>query len=316
MKYSFIPMLHLQLFAEGGAGAAGVAGDGGTAQGSGVTAAAAVPQVKGVKSNPLADVKYGVQPEEGAPAAEVQKATETPPDLNAEFESLIKGKYKQQYNERMQSTIQQRLKGNTQIVERYNSMAPMLEMLGAKYGTKADDIEGLIKAIQDDDAFYEDEASRRDMSVEQLKQLKKMERENDALRRQMQESKKREDADNQYATWFTQAESAKQVYPTFDLKTEIGNPEFIRLLDAGVDVRTAYEVIHRDEIIPAAMAFAVKTTEEKIARKVAANGARPSENGMGAQAATTVKSDVSKLNKADIREIQRRVANGERISFG
>ena len=55
MKFkSFIPMLSLQLFAEGGAG------DGGTAQGQGVTEAAALPQTKADK-NPLASVKYGIQ---------------------------------------------------------------------------------------------------------------------------------------------------------------------------------------------------------------------------------------------------------------
>ena len=94
--YYFIPMLNLQLFAEGGAGAG--AGDGGTAEGQGVTEAAALPQTKGEKSNPLAGVKYGIQ-EESAPAAEVQEEPQTQPepaDLEAEFEDLIKGKYKAQ----------------------------------------------------------------------------------------------------------------------------------------------------------------------------------------------------------------------------
>ena len=89
MKFkSFIPMLNLQLFAEGAG-----AGDGGTAQGQGATEAAALPQTKGAKSNPLADVKYGIQ-EETAPAAEVQETTTAVVDRNAEFEKLIKGEYK------------------------------------------------------------------------------------------------------------------------------------------------------------------------------------------------------------------------------
>ena len=80
----FIPMHSLQIFAEGGAGgAAGAAGAGdggnGTAQGQGVTAEAASQQTKGVKGNPLANVKYGIQ-EEAAPAAEVQKTTEEVPE--------------------------------------------------------------------------------------------------------------------------------------------------------------------------------------------------------------------------------------------
>ena len=83
---SFIPMLSLQVFAEG-------AGDGGTAQGQGVTAEAASQQT-GAK-NSLADVKYGVQ-EGAAPAAEVQQTTEVQTNPDAEFESLIKGQYKAQ----------------------------------------------------------------------------------------------------------------------------------------------------------------------------------------------------------------------------
>ena len=102
-----IPMLNLQLFAEGGAGAG--AGEGGTAEGQGVTEAAALPQTKGEKNNPLANVKYGIQEEE-APAAKVQKET-VAPDRNATFEALIKGEYKDLYDAKMQDTIQKRLKG-------------------------------------------------------------------------------------------------------------------------------------------------------------------------------------------------------------
>ena len=78
---NFIPMYNLQLFADG---AAGAGADGGTAQGQGVTAGAASQQTKGAKGNSLAEVKYGIQPEESAPAAGVQKTSEAQPDLNAE----------------------------------------------------------------------------------------------------------------------------------------------------------------------------------------------------------------------------------------
>ena len=130
--YHLIPMLNLQLFAEGAG-----AGDGGTAEGQGVTEAAAVPQTKGEKSNPLANVKYGIQ-EESAPAAEVQTAT---PDRNAEFEALIKGQYKDLYDAKMQDTIQKRLKGTKETVDKYNALQPVLEILGKKHGVDATDIE-------------------------------------------------------------------------------------------------------------------------------------------------------------------------------
>ena len=317
MKIDFnIPMLNLQLFAEGGAGgAAGTGGDGGTAQGQGVTEAAALPQTKGAKNNPLADVKYGIQDEGVAPAAEVQPTTEAQPDLNAEFEKLIKGQFKEQYDSRVQDTIQKRLKSSKETVDKYNALTPTLEILAKKYGVDATDIEALNKAIQDDDSYFEEEALERGISVQQLKEIRKMERENADLRRQMQEQQTQENANKLYAAWMNQAEEAKKVYPSFDLRAEMSNPRFVDLLRSNIDVRTAYEVLHKDEIIPAAMQFTAKTVESKIAKKIAAQGTRPAENGMSSQGASLVKSDVSQLSKADRQEIIRRVQRGEKIRF-
>ena len=268
---NFIHPLNLQLFADGGAGAAGAeAGDGGTADGQGVTAAAALPQRKGVKSNPLADVKYGIQ-EESAPAAEVQKQeAAAPPDRNAEFERLIKGEYKDLYDARMQDTIRKRLKGQEETVEKFNSLSPTIELLAKKYGVDASDIDGLNKAIQEDDAYFEEEAMQRGISVQQLKEIRRMERENADLKRQMQEQQTKENASRLYSKWMQQAEDAKKVYPSFSLEAEMKNPDFVDLLRSNIDVGTAYFVLHKDEIIPAAMQFTAKTAEQKVVNKVIA----------------------------------------------
>ena len=304
---TFIPMLSLQVFAEGAG-----AGDGGTAQGQGVTAGAAAQQSKGV-SNPLADVKYGKQAE-AAPAAEVHEEIAVP-DRNAEFEKLIKGEYKDLYDARMQDTIQKRLKGTKETVDKFNSLTPTLELLARKYGVDASDINALNKAIEDDDTYFEDEALQKGISVKQLKEIRAMERENAELRRQMQEQETKENANRLYASWMQQATEAQKVYPGFDLRAEMNNPKFVDLLRSNIDVRTAYEVLHKDEIIPAAMQFAAQTVEKKISNKIIANGARPTENGMSSQASAVVKSDVSQLSRADRDEIRRRVARGEKISF-
>ena len=313
MKFkTFIPMLSLQIFAEGAGGAAAGAGDGGTAEGQGVTEAAALPHTKGAKSNPLANVKYGIQ-EEAASAAEVQQTAT--PDREAEFEKLIKGEYKDQYDARVQDTIQKRLKGSKETVDKYNALTPTLELLAKKYGVDAADIEALNKAIQEDDSYYEEEALEKGLTVQQLKEIRKMERENADLKAKMEESQRQEQGKKLYAAWMQQAEAAKMVYPSFDMKAEMNNPKFVDLLRSNIDVRTAYEVLHKDEIIPAAMQFTAQAMESKIAKKIASNGARPAENGMSSQSAAVVKSDVSQLSKADRAEIIRRVQRGEKIRF-
>ena len=306
-KIILFPMfLDLQLFAEG-------AGDGGTgAEGaSGETAVAAVPQRKGEKANPLANVVYGKQEvEEASPAAEVN--TE---DRNAKFEALIKGEFKDLYDARVQDTIQKRLKGSKETVDKYNALTPTLEMLAKKYGVEATDIEALNKAIEEDDSYYEEEALEKGMTVQQLKEVRKLERENAELKRAKDEQNRKDNAEKLYARWMNESDETKKIYPSFNLQAEMQNPRFTDLLRNNIDVRTAYEVIHKDEIIPAAMHFTAKAVEQKLTNKMIANGARPVENGNSSQGATVTKSDVSQLSKEDRAEIIRRVARGEKIRF-
>ena len=309
--------LNLQLFAEG-------AGAGTGAEGTmGVTGTAAMSQ-KGVKGNSLANVKYGIQHEDAAQVTDVQTkitdadgTTAQTVDRNAEFEKLIKGEYKDLYDARVQDTVQKRLKGTKETVDKYNALTPMFEKLSAKYGVDATDVDALMKAIDEDDSYYEEEALDKGISVEELKRIKSIEKENAELNRQLKEQREKENADKTVAEWIKQSEQVKAIDPSFNLEAEVQNPKFIAVLRIpGVDVKTAFELIHKDEILGSAMQFAVKTTEKKLTDKIIANGARPSENGISSQSASVVKSDVSKLTSADIDEVRRKLARGDKITFG
>lgn len=290
MRTPFLMTLDLQLFAEGGDGGTGSEGA------TGATETAAVSQTS---------------------ITDADGTTATNIDRNAEFEKLIRGEYKEQYDARVQDTIKNRLKGQKETVEKYNALAPTLETLAKKYGVDPSDINALNKAIEEDDAYYEEEALEKGITVEQLKQFKKMERENAELKKLRDEKNAKDAAEKKVAGWMEESKQVKAIYPQFDLRSEMQNPKFVDLLRVpGVDVRTAYELTHKDEIIAGAMQFTAKTVEKKIADKIAAHGARPTENGLNSQSASLTKSDVSQLSKADILDIQRRVARGEKISFG
>lgn len=305
--YSLFRNLDLQLFAEGA-----TAGDGGTGvSGQGETGVAALPQ-KGDKNSSLANVKYGKQDDTVAQTADVQIATE---DRSAKFKELIKGEYKDLYDAEVQGILQKRLKNTNETVEKYNSLQPTLETLAKKYGVDASDIKALNKAIEEDDSYFEEEALEKGITVEQLKAYRKMERENAELRHQMEEQAKKDNADKLYKKWMDEAEATKQVYPSFDLATELQNPKFLDLLTNGVDARTAYEVAHHDEIIHGAMQFTAQTVEKKLTDSIASGSRRPTENGMSSQSAAVVKDDVTRLSKADRDEIIRRVQRGEIIRF-
>ena len=309
-KFNLI-RINLQLFAEGATGAAGA---GVTGSGSPAESAPAMP-TKGAKSNPLADVKYGIQ-DDATGVTQAAAGNETvADDRQSKFEALIKGEYKDLYDARVKDTVEKRLKSSKETVDKYTASIPILEMLGKKYGVDYNDAQALINAIDEDDSYYEDEALEKGMSVEQLKSIRKMERENAELKRQMQEANVREQADRIYAGWMDQSAALKQVYPGFDLNTELQNPRFVDLLRSNIDVRTAYEVLHKDEIIPAAMQFTAQQVQKKLANSIAAGQGRPQENGIGSRASAVVKSDVTQLSKADRQEIIRRVQRGETIRF-
>ena len=312
-KNIFSERINLQLFADGNGGGGGGTGAEGT---NGVTAGVPSLPTKGVK-NPLADVKYGIQ--EDAQTANVQSKTDdgnlATEDRTARFEALIKGEFKDLYDARMQDTIQKRLKGSKEKEAKLDELTPTLEMLSRKYGVDASDIKALNKAIEEDDSYYEDEALEKGVTVEQLKSIRKMERENAELRKQMEEKSNRERAERDVADWMKQAEEAKRSFPNLDLGEELKNPQFIDLLKSGVGVETAYFAVHHRELVPQAMQYTAKAVEQKLTNKIISGGARPTENGISSQASVVVKSDVSQLSKADRAEIIRRVARGEKIKF-
>ncbi|MBQ4065847.1 MAG: hypothetical protein IJD10_07075 [Clostridia bacterium] len=332
--------LDLQLFAEGGAGA----GDGGTAAGgatgvngtdaasqSGVTPADAVSEgsktaKKGVKTNPLANVRYGVQKgeAEGAQAAAVQEQ-ETPAgetsqaDREAEFTRLIEGEYKDLFQAKTQEIVRARVREAKTASDQQEAMneaiSPILDLLGRKYGVDPKDVKALGVALENDDAMFEAEAEKHGMTAQAYRKLVKAENEANRAKRLLAERSKREQADRDYAAWSRQADETKAFYPDFDLRTELKNEQFRSLLKANIDVKNAYEMVHRDELMTAAVAYASQKAEDKVANRVRANAVRPSENGMASPSSAVTKSDVSQLSKADLKEIERRVMRGEKISF-
>ena len=79
----------------------------------------------------------------------------------------------------------------------------------------------------------------------------------------------------------------RQVYPDFDWKRELASPRFGRLVTAGVDGQTAYEIVHRQELLQAAMGYAAEKT----------------------------RSDPRSLTSRELAAIRRRVQDGEKIRF-
>lgn len=318
--------INLQLFAEGGAGGAGAAG-GAAGAGAGSSTGANQSQDAAVTSkrandNPLANVQYGRQEQARDGAQQSDAGTENKQKATTEkipYEDLIKGDYKEEHSRYMDKVIGERLKNQkkaeTDLRNQVESMNPIMDMLSAKYGIESGDMKALAKAIEEDDAYYEAEASDKGVSVEQLKQMRKMEHENAMLRNKMQETMQQEQIRRDMEAWMKQGEAVKKIYPSFDFATESQNKDFNDLIVRGIPIQTAYEIIHKDEIMGGAMQYAVQQTAQKVSQNIQSRAKRPPESGAASDNGIVTKPDVCSLTKEDRAEIARRVARGERITF-
>lgn len=251
-------------------------------------------------------------------AGESQVATgEEAPET---FDSLIQGKYKDDYNKRVNDAIKKRLKNVGDLKGRLESMNPMLQILAERYEMDASDlskldINSLVQKVSEDNSFFEDAALKAGMSVEAYKRMRKAEADNQAMRAQMESNTRQYEQRQKFESFQRAAEEVKQIYPGFNLDVEMQNPEFERLTwQAGVPLRTAYEIMHKDEILAKGMEVATQKTAEMLSNKIQSGKGRPSENGLQSKAAAktegTSPSTWSKEYRAEIRD---RVRRGEKV---
>lgn len=245
-------------------------------------------------------------------------------DDRAEFERLIKGQYKAYYDEKVQGHIKERFKASKQAEARMqktiDGMQPVMQMLAEKYHADPGDVEAISKAIQEDSSYYEDEAAERGMSVEQLKEFKRISRENAALR--AAEEQRQEKAGQQEAMlrWQQQSEAVAQKYPGFQgLEEEANDPatgeRFLQLLSSGIDVENAYKVVHMDDLISGALEYGVNKARHDTVQTIKARGMRPSENGASGTGAAVQHKDVASLTKDERAQLMKRALRGESIDL-
>lgn len=109
------------------------------------------------------------------------------------------------------------------------------------------------------------------------------------------------------------AEEIRRTYPDFDWEKEMLDPSFARLVQCGVDGRTAYEVAHRRELLAQAVHYGALTARQQVSRTLSSGGHRVKENGAGS--VSVLRNDPKALTSAELAAIRARVQKGEKISF-
>ena len=317
MKDILLITADLSLFGEGGGdggatGAAETSGDSNTMP--------AAPEQGQSRKGEYTNTFFGKLPEgvQNTGAAD-QMGAEVPEvsaeDIENQFRSDIRGKYKDAFTKETQKIINNRFKETKNLQKQLGDQQGIIDSLMQIYNVQDGDLTKLQKAMDDDYNMWADAADREGLSVDTYKEMFKVKQRNAQLERENAARESQQRADAQYNQWMSEAEEVKKTFPSFDINQEIQNPEFGRLLQSGVPVMHAFKVMHMDEIVSGAMQTTAKLTEKRVADSIRANGNRPRENGASTQSAFTLKDDVNKLTKADRAEIARRAARGEIISF-
>lgn len=277
----------------------------------------------------------GAEGAEGTSAGEVstESAAETQPgesntsdadsqpteEERAKAYQQFKKDYKDLYTKDFQETFNRRFKDVKNLESQLNEYTPLMDMLKERYNVS--DVKGAIKALENDDAYWEQAAYDNNMSVEQYKEVSKLKRENRAFHEQMEYIQSQQRAVQTRQAWESEVESLKAQYPDMDIASEIEDQRFQNLLlsltQAGFPnpVQIAYETCHADEVKAAIVSHVAQQTEKKVTDNIKAKGSRPVENGASSSNAFSQKVDVANLTDKEMDEYIRRSQRGESISF-
>ncbi len=190
---------------------------------------------------------------------------------DAEFEALIENEYKEQFTKKVQKIISKRLRE--------------------------------VKTVKEEkDTFTEEK---------KIELIKRLLSENRELKKRFEAEKHDTEIKGRAEELKRQVEETRKAYPEFNFEEEIKNPEFTRLLKAGVKVKDAYEVINIDTIIERNS----KNAEKKVVDSIRAKANRPTENGSEGGSGILLAGNASKLTKKERADLAKRAAKGEKISF-
>ena len=230
--------------------------------------------------------------------------------------NAIKGEFKDLYGQDVSNAIQHRFKNQADLQGQVDKISNDLSPLFMNYGLKAGDFEGLKNAIANDDVFFQAQAERAGLDVEQYKENLRLKAEAERGRQITEAYEQQQRQNAMFAQWESEATELQQAFPAFDLGLELQhNEEFAKLISNGVPVRNAFLTTHAEEIFAGSNAYASKQATQNVVNAIQQRASRPAEGAMHPGAALVRKSDPSSLSNEDIDEINRRVAMGESVSF-
>lgn len=301
--------LMLQAFAEGGTGTAGASG--GTGDGALAPAAqgetAGKPETKKRAAGQTDAESAGAS---GAEQSMTESGSEADTDPGAEFEEFMKRpEMKKLMDQRIQRAVKSRFKASEKRDADDADRNAINEFLAARYGVKAGDTKAILDAVRADTSYDRQRAEEMGMTEEAYREMMDLRTANARLQNQQKTSEE----SRKLAMLRMEGERLTREFPDFDLDGYLDNPKFRGMLDVGIDMRTAYIAMNHSKLMPAAVRYTQRQTEDRVTETIRANKARPAEGGAGGGKPAQSPVDIANMSDEEFKAFRERVRRGDVI---
>ena len=202
-----------------------------------------------------------------------------------------------EYNAEINKIVRARLKDAEAAQAAMTTLSPWLKNIATEQGLDPENIdyEALVKSSNGE---YDKKALELGVSKETARQM-------DQQQRTLEQQK----FQNHIMQLEQQGQELKATFPGFDLRMEMQNPVFSRLVspNVGLSVEDAYHAVHRKEIQAASMQVAAQKTAQQISNAIQSGSRRPDESGAGAQAPSVTTFDPRKMSRAEREALKQRI---------
>lgn len=283
--------------------------DGGAASGGGGAMAGAGEGMTG-EGNTGMDAASQRAEEQPADAAQ-----NTQRDLKAEWNKMKNGEFKQFVDEHTQNIINRRFGEMKTLQESNQKWQTIGDKLAAKYGLEGADTDAIMKAIDGDARFFQEQADKHGMTTEDYAKY------SEALqyKARQQQLLTAQQKQQENARWIQskemEAQQLQQKYPGFNLETELQNQHFARMIQMDMPMEMAYTAVHHAELMQNGMQYAMQETQKAVTDNIQARGMRPKEGAARGNGAIVQRMTAKDLTPKELNDYNRRLLAGENPQY-
>lgn len=251
-------------------------------------------------------------------------------NLDDEFEKMIKGKYKEQFGKKMNSSFSDRFsKAKNQIdalTNQLNEGNEILNIIANKYNVDGKDTKALLEAVKGDSSYFSEKAIESGMTAEELQDKYFSDKEVNETKEELNRLRQEKAMAELDTRLQNMALKTRETYPDFNLQEEMNNPAFTAALDFVAkrnteknkstgkndevfDTTFAYEMAHADELRQQMVNRTAKAAMSAATKHMQANANRISEN-VNQRSSRAVAKSVKDMSDSEFDTLVENIKNG------